>query len=230
VVKDEIKGPIPAKPKKEEASTPVSPQKPVAAVGTPKRDCPRGMVKITGGTAYLGSASNDPMRNFGESKLHQEHIDTFCIDRYEYPNVSGKKPSTGVSWKQAAQLCRSRGKRLCTEGEWEYACKGRSNLRFPYGNKWNSSICNTETEDGEDRNPAVIGSYKQCRSPFGVYDMSGNVSEWTASLYSPAATARTYKGGSSVRPNWATRCASRGSLAPGSQKNDLGFRCCADQK
>jgi formylglycine-generating enzyme required for sulfatase activity len=60
--------------------------------------------------------------------------------------------------------------------------------------------------------------------------MSGNVSEWTSSKYSPAAGARTYKGGSATRPNWATRCASRFSASPGARKADLGFRCCAKPK
>jgi formylglycine-generating enzyme required for sulfatase activity len=60
--------------------------------------------------------------------------------------------------------------------------------------------------------------------------MSGNVSEWTASKYSPSASARTHKGGSATRPNWATRCASRGNASPGTRKQDLGFRCCANPK
>ena len=74
------------------------------------------------------------------------------------------------------------------------------------------------------------GAMKTCRSSFGVYDLSGNVSEWTASPYSSGSGSRAYKGGSASRPNWATRCASRSSASPGSKKEDLGFRCCADAK
>jgi len=204
--------------------------KEVAVVEKSGGKCPRGMVSIQAGKSYIGSATNDPMRNFGEIKLHTVTAKAFCIDRYEYPNAPGRKPTTGVSWKQAKKLCKKRGKRLCSEEEWEYACKGKGNRRFPYGNKWNPETCNTEDASGEDGTVSSCGSYPRCRSPFGVFDMSGNVSEWTASSYSPGAGARTYKGGSATRPNWATRCASRSSASPGTRKADLGFRCCARPK
>jgi serine/threonine protein kinase len=54
----------------------------------------------------------------------------FCIDVYEYPG--GKTiPRTGVAWKEAAQLCASRGQRLCTDAEWERACRGKSSASYP---------------------------------------------------------------------------------------------------
>ncbi len=208
-------------------------EKVVAAIETApaaKGKCRPGMVFVQGGTSYIGSATNDPMRNFGESKLHTVQSKSFCIDRYEFPNGPGRKPTVGVSWNQANKLCRKRGKRLCSELEWEYACKGKTNRRFPYGNKWNPDGCNTEKASGEDRTIGNCGGFPRCRSPFGVFDMSGNVSEWTATPYSPGAGARTYKGGSATRPNWATRCASRSSASPGTRRDDLGFRCCADPK
>jgi eukaryotic-like serine/threonine-protein kinase len=209
---------------------PTPPPKEVAVVEKSGGKCPRGMVSIAAGKSYIGSATNDPMRNFGEIKLHTVTAKAFCIDRYEYPNAPGRKPTTSVSWKQANKLCKKRGKRLCTEEEWEYACKGKGNRRFPYGNKWNAETCNTEDASGEDGTIGNCGSYPRCRSPFGVFDLSGNVSEWTSSNYSPGAGARTYKGGSATRPNWATRCASRSSASPGTRKADLGFRCCAKPK
>ncbi|HUU01586.1 MAG TPA: SUMF1/EgtB/PvdO family nonheme iron enzyme [Myxococcota bacterium] len=215
------------------AIPPPSKEKVIAAVEpapAAAEKCRPGMVFIPDGTSYVGSATNDPMRNFGESKLHTVQNKAYCIDRYEFPNGPGRKPTAGVSWKQAQKLCRKRGKRLCTEVEWEYACKGKSNRRFPYGNKWNPDGCNTESASGEDRSIGNCGGYPRCKSPFGVFDMSGNVSEWTASPYSPGAGARTYKGGSATRPNWATRCASRSSASPGTRRDDLGFRCCDNPK
>ena len=211
----------------EKKTTPVAAAQPPA---TSKGKCPRGMVYVPAGTAYIGSASNDPMRNFGEIKLHAEKVGAFCIDRYEYPNSPGRKPLTGVNWKTANKLCRKRGKRLCTEQEWEFACKGNSNRSFPYGNKWDADKCNTEDASGNDRTVTGAGAFPACRSPRGVFDMSGNVSEWTKDNYRSGTSAKTYKGGSATRPNWASRCASRSSLSPGARKADLGFRCCANPK
>lgn len=228
----EVSAPAPTK-----AAPPPPPAEPpaekkVAISETPKGagTCPRGMVYVPAGKSYIGSATNDPMRNFGEIKLHAVEAQAFCIDRYEYPNVQGKMPKVSISWQAASQACKRQGKRLCGEEEWEYACKGKGNRRFPYGNKWDPDTCNTEDANAVDRGIQSCGSFPRCRSPFGVFDMSGNVSEWTASKYSPSAEARTYKGGSATRPNWATRCASRGNASPGTRKPDLGFRCCANPK
>ncbi|NMB74948.1 MAG: SUMF1/EgtB/PvdO family nonheme iron enzyme [Myxococcales bacterium] len=219
------------------AEPPPSPPAPVeeekvAAAAPPagKGACPRGMIHIPGGDAAIGSAISDPMRNFGEIKLHTVTVGAFCIDIFEYPNGKGAKPVTGVSWAQADQMCKKKGKRLCTEEEWEFACKGRGNLSFPYGNTFDPEACNSQNADGEGREVGVSGAFAKCFSPFGVADMSGNVSEWTASRWADGVGDRTYKGGSASRPNWAVRCASRSNLPPGSSKGDLGFRCCADPK
>jgi serine/threonine protein kinase/formylglycine-generating enzyme required for sulfatase activity len=226
----EMSQPVLAKPTP--PTPPPAPKKKVAIAEKPNGSgaCPRGMVYIPAGKSYIGSATNDPMRNFGEIKLHAVDAQAFCIDRYEYPNAPGKKPKALVSWQAAGKACKQRGKRLCSEEEWEYACKGKGNRSFPYGNKWNPDTCNTENANATDRSVQSCGSFPRCRSPFGVFDMSGNVSEWTASKYSSSASARTYKGGSATRPNWATRCASRGNASPGTRKPDLGFRCCANPK
>ncbi len=219
-------------PKVEEIPTPTTPAKtaPVTTAAAPAAACPKGMVAVPAGVSFFGTAANDPMRNFGEISLRSENMNAFCIDRYEFPNGVGRKPTIGVSWKQANALCKKRGKRLCTEQEWEYACKGKSKRRYPYGNDWNADTCNTETASGEDRPVGEAGSFPRCRSPLGVRDMSGNVSEWTSSPYSAGTTTRTYKGGSAAQPNWATRCSSRSSASPNTRKDDLGFRCCTNPK
>lgn len=223
--------PAPVRPVEPPPPAPVEEEK-VAAASPPagKGACPRGMIHIPGGDAAIGSASNDPMRNFGEIKLHTVTVGAFCIDIFEYPNGKGAKPVTGVSWAQADQMCKKKGKRLCTEEEWEFACKGRGNLSFPYGNAFDPEACNSQNADGEGREVGVSGAFAKCFSPFGVADLSGNVSEWTASRWADGVGDRTYKGGSASRPNWAVRCASRSNLPPGSSKGDLGFRCCADPK
>jgi len=211
----------PATPKEEKKDSQV-------AAASPK--CPAGMVFIPAGKASIGSSADDPMRNFGELKLQTVEVNAFCIDLFEYPNAKGKKPTVGVSFNDAKNLCKKRGKRLCSEVEWEYACKGAGNRRYPYGNQYSAESCNTKDAQGNDRPLAESGSFSACRSPFGVWDMSGNLSEWTDTPFAPGAPAMTFKGGSSLRPDWATRCAARSSGQPGMRKEDLGFRCCAEPK
>lgn len=188
--------------------------------------CPRGMVYVPAGSFQIGSAINDPMRNFAEISLHDVNVKAFCVDRYEYGGY-GHKPLTSVSWYQARSICKKHGKRLCSEAEWEKACKGPHDYRFPYGNVYSPTACNTEDSAGNDRSVTHGGAFKRCRSGYGAYDMSGNVSEWTSSKFQKNLTDRTQKGGAANRPDWDTRCAARGNRKPNSKDRFLGFRCCA---
>ncbi len=189
--------------------------------------CLPGMIYIPGGQFKLGSSSSDPLRNFGEINITNVDVPNFCIDIYEYPNTKGGKPLAGLSWYKSKLKCESRGKRLCAEKEWEKACKGPGNLRFPYSNSFNPSRCNTEDDNNNDRNVGPSGTFAGCRSGYGVADMSGNVAEWTSTKYSDMITDKVYKGGDSTRPDYATRCATRFNMRPGGSAAILGFRCCA---
>ncbi|MCB9644413.1 MAG: SUMF1/EgtB/PvdO family nonheme iron enzyme [Myxococcales bacterium] len=200
----------------------------VAALTASGGRCPHGMVWIEAGSFRMGSAVSDPMHFFGEKQLVRTRTSAYCIDRYEAPG-KGKMPSRGVSWSDAKRRCRAQGKRLCTESEWERACKGSSGRRYPYGNSFNPSACNTRDAGGKNRSLRRTGSYSRCRSSFGVFDMSGNVAEWTSSPFRRKGW-RIIRGGSFNRPDWDVRCASRGGLPPSSRKPSVGFRCCADTK
>ena len=144
--------------------------------------CPKGMVYVPAGPLEMGSAINDPMRNFAEKTLHKVSVKAYCIDRYEYGG-HGHRPLTSVSWYRANSLCERQGKHLCSEAEWEKAWKGPRNDRFPYGNVFKPNACNTEDAQGNDRHVEDGGSLPKCRSGYRVVDMSGNVSEWTASKF-----------------------------------------------
>ena len=178
------------------------------------------------GKFLYGSATNDELRSFSEASLQGRGTEAYCIDRYEYPG-KGQTPRGMVSWQEAGILCRRRGKRLCSELEWERACKGESVYRYPYGNKFNVNRCNTRGPNHKNRLVKRTGSFPGCKNSFGVYDMSGNVAEWTLSSFYKGSTRRTIRGGSSNRPDWAVRCASRSSANPDVKKPTLGFRCCS---
>lgn len=202
----------------------------VASVSDEDLTCPRGMRKIKGTTFTMGSAPNDSMRGFGEKSPTRVTVKTYCMDYFEYPNGKSALPSVGVTWTRAKALCAQRQKRLCTEAEWEYACKGGSNRRFPYGNTWDPDRCNTEDAQGKPRPLATAKDFKKCRSPLTIFQLSGNAEEWVADTYSSSGAVRTVKGGAANRPDTAARCAARRAQRARTSSPMLGFRCCADPK
>jgi formylglycine-generating enzyme required for sulfatase activity len=127
----------------------------------------------------------------------------FWIDVYEVTNAqygsSGKwsgddLPREQVIWVEAVEHCKSRGARLPTEAEWEYAARGPDGLVFPWGDKFERDLTNscdksclfnmigTRVDDGYP-NTAPVGSYPDGASWVGAMDMAGNVWEWTNSIY-----------------------------------------------
>ena len=195
----------------------------------PLPKCPDDMIYIPSGYFIMGSSMTDPLRDFSEKDDVRTYVRSFCIDKYEYPDREGMAPKSDVSFNTAEQICANEGRRLCSEEEWEKACKGPSNLKYPYGNVWNASKCDTQNRDGTNRSIVTSGSYRACVSGYGVYDLSGNVMEWTDSMFSAQdRTDRVIKGGSFAKPDWATRCAYRYNLLPNSISIEVGFRCCKD--
>src|SRR5262249_43425021 len=69
-------------------------------------------------------------------------VGSFCMDRYEAPNIVGIKPMLMQNAKDAEQWCAKKKKYLCTEGQWVRACKGVRGWKYPYGNKWEAGRCN----------------------------------------------------------------------------------------
>lgn len=214
------------KRKEEEARRKAEEEKKLAAAkkGT---ECPRGMVMIPGGPFKMGSSPSDPMRNFGEKGLSTVNVPNYCIDYYEFPNSPKRKPTVGVNWTQAFSACKKRGKRLCTEAEWEKACKGPTNRRFPYGNTYKPGKCNTEV-DGEAGSVGSAKDFKKCKSKYTIFSLSGNAEEWVSDSFRKGAPSKVAKGGAADRPDWASRCAARRGLSKRSAKKTMGFRCCAD--
>ena len=126
----------------------------------------------------------------------------------------------------------------------EKAARGEKGLVFPWGNEWNESNLNAGENEDWPLGFAPINAYEQGRSPYGVYNLSGNVMEWVADWYGPytgsnyktEAFGREYKvvrgGGWGGEGHYAIthfyRAAYRFYLKPAATYVDLGFRCAQD--
>ena len=120
----------------------------------------------------------------------------------------------------AQGLCSKEGKRLCTDREWVRACKGKGGADFPYGPDFRANACNTADDDGDERDLATSGRFRKCRSRYAVYDMSGNVAEWTSS--------QTVRGGDYTSEEDDAECGSGGKRSASTSRATIGFRCCDD--
>lgn len=173
-------------------------------------------VDIPGGTLVAGSTPGDKGRDpVLEPAELEVKLGSYAIDRYLYPNDPSKPPLTGVSRAKAAELCEQAGGRLCTELEWERACKGPEGTAYAGRASWDPQCA---------KEPA------SCASGFGVLGMGAAHREWTASEVlpiedmQPRAAAVRGAPKSAVGPDH--RCAHRTAIDPGASAEDLGFRCC----
>lgn len=117
-----------------------------------------------------------------DPKLYNEYVPFFWprnknMERI-FPEDRANEPVMGVSWAAANAYALWCGKRLPTEEEWEIAARGKQSYIYPWGNRFDSSLCNTSELGFND--VTEVGSFPQGISPFGCVDMAGNVYEWTA--------------------------------------------------
>ena len=146
---------------------------------------------------------------------------TVCVDAYEYPNQPDATPKDMVSQEEAARICKNEGKHLCTIEEWQAACRGKDGFKFSYGNGYKQSKCNTNTTAAKSS-----GRKTQCRSWYGMYDMNGNLWEWTASTSKQHPDKFLVAGGAWNTNNESSCSVSKFSFYPQNQYPSVGFRCC----
>ena len=174
----------------------------------------------------------------------------FWIDQYEVTNGqigsngyitrNEQQPHDGLSEIRAIEHCESRGTRLPTEAEWEFAAKGPSNWLFPWGEEYQSSMA--VSRDGTSPLPKEVGSIESSTSWIGAYDMSGNVWEWTSTIYLPypyvndeahenpedLEALRVLRGGSLFNRRGELRTTMREFAPSDSRESGFGVRCARD--
>lgn len=182
---------------------------------------------------------------------HRQH-ESFCMDRYEYPNRVGELPRVLTSWTKAKTMCAADSKRLCTEDEFNFACEGPESLPYVNGFERDASICNIDKPYRYPDHSRVLPMYDEClATPWcaaeltrldqrekigerttcvgwsGAYDLNGNVNEWVEIPGQKAPNRSGLKGGwwGPVRD----RCRPTVTFH---KENDYGyeagFRCCKD--
>jgi serine/threonine-protein kinase len=238
----------------------------VTVTVTPTSEAPSGMVAVPAGSFTMGGVNSSQDAN--ETPPHVITLGAFFIDAVEVTNVQfarfatgtgyqtdGEKagddvtwrtfntpdrqrfPATHVSWNDATRYCAWAGKRLPTEAEWERAARGSTKNIYPWGNTFNGAWANT-FEFGAGQPIAVATN--SAASPYGAYDMVGNVWEWVQDWYSgdyygqsprvnPTGPAtgiqKVIRGGSFKNEADAATTSVRGKAGADNRGDDIGFRC-----
>ncbi|MCX8063676.1 MAG: bifunctional serine/threonine-protein kinase/formylglycine-generating enzyme family protein [Candidatus Hydrogenedentes bacterium] len=211
------------------------------------------MVFLEGGYFLMG---NNSVKE--EAPEEEVYVDPFWIDiypvtvaqyrkyieatgaplpRYWYdPMLNGPdQPIVGISWLEASAYANWAGKMLPSEKEWEFAARGKENRRYPWGNTPPDTIhCNFNGYLGM---PSIVTMHEEGKTPDGVYDLAGNVYEWTRDYFLPYTIARTrpdtvptpplrtVRGGCWNSKADEVTCTARKGMFPETRINTIGFRC-----
>jgi formylglycine-generating enzyme len=221
--------------------------------------CPQGMahVAIDGMRAYCIDRWEGSLVTVDGKKEHT-HPATEPVGKDETVRAVTKPsvtPQGYISQRQAEAACKLSKKRLCTNDEWEHACRGKNPTTFPYGDERKAGYCNDSgraplatlyPEMGEGvyasasamNDPRIntakdtvapTGTFSKCKNGFGVYDMVGNLHEWTADVSNGHGTFRggyyqdTHLNGDGCKYRTVAH-------DPSYHDYSTGFRCCADPK
>ncbi len=225
------------------------------------------MIYIPAGRFVMGSTEADPCAHLDEFPRHTVSLDAYWIDRTEVTNAQYQacvetgicQPATSCSWGEptyenpakadhpvvcvnwfsAGDYCAWVGGRLPTEAEWEYAARGADERRYPWGDEFDSELCNSSEAGIDETTPA--GQFSPLGdSPFGLVDVAGNVWEWVTDWYEigsythdkpsnptgpKTGKGRALRGGSWYGDGCSVRTTYRYYNDPLDHSPGVGFRC-----
>lgn len=156
-----------------------------------------------------------PITNDGFAEFFPEHGE-------RYPDEEGQFPVVSVSFYEADAFARWLGKELPSEQEWEKAARGLEGRLYPWGDEFAVQYANGR--DSARRSSCSVWAHPLGVSPFGCFDMAGNVWEWTSSNYGSQGPFKVLKGGSCLN-SWETlQASSRRDGFPDFVFQQVGFR------
>ena len=192
------------------------------------------MVYVPAGIFFMGNEKNSVS------------VDAFYIDKFPITNNQYKKfmaetnyaapafwkdkrfnnqdqPVVGVNWDDAVAYVNWAGKRLPEENEWEKASRGTDGREYPWGNiKPDQSLAVFDLDISKGA-PTNVGTHLSGVSPYGCYDMAGNIWEWCQEWYTEEKY-RVVRGGSWINHLNILSCAYRSCSVPIGKDNNVGFR------
>ena len=198
-------------------------------------------VWMPAGTFHYGCEPQDTQCEADEQPGRAEQVDGFWMMQTEVTSgaydlcnasdfcangegVAFVYPVHSVDWHESKNFCAWVGGRLPTAVEWEYAAKSGRSRVYQWGDEApNENLANCSGCGDPFEQTSSVGSFPAGDTPWGLKDMAGNVSEWTASSYD--SSSKELRGGSWGRTPANLRASVRGGAEPARRFGDFGFRC-----